>query len=56
MGLYIIYTQIRNQILFTKHLPTINHAYAIIISTKSHKAVETYAGILEVIPIISDWN
>ncbi|XP_075087669.1 uncharacterized protein LOC142169672 [Nicotiana tabacum] len=46
MGLYESYAQARSQILMRSPLPTVNQAYAIIVSNESQKSMATNARIL----------
>jgi len=50
MGLNESYLQARSQILLMSPLPSVNQAYAMIVSDESHKAVATNAGVLGVRP------
>ncbi|KAK4724729.1 hypothetical protein R3W88_027508 [Solanum pinnatisectum] len=50
MGLNESYLQARSQILLMSPLPSVNQAYAMIVSDESHKAVATSAGVLRVRP------
>ncbi|KAH0692236.1 hypothetical protein KY285_019333 [Solanum tuberosum] len=50
MGLNESYLQARSQILLMSPLPSVNQAYAMIVSDESHKAVATSAGVLGVRP------
>ncbi|KAF3644820.1 putative U2 small nuclear ribonucleoprotein B''-like [Capsicum annuum] len=46
MGLNETYTQARSQILLMAPLPTVNQAYAMIMSDESQKSIATNAGVL----------
>ncbi|XP_019235872.1 PREDICTED: uncharacterized protein LOC109216195 [Nicotiana attenuata] len=46
MGLNDSYSQARNQILMMKHVPSVNQAYAMLISEESQRSVAGSAGIL----------
>lgn len=50
MGLNESYVQARSQILLMSPLPSVNQAYAMIVSDESHRAGATSAGVLGVRP------
>ncbi|XP_049414744.1 uncharacterized protein LOC125877514 [Solanum stenotomum] len=50
IGLNESFLQARSQILLMSPLPSVNQAYAMIVSDESHKAVATSAGVLGVMP------